>query len=96
MLLRTRAKDATLLGQMEHGLIGTPVGFVEIEGVFARAAVESDQTFVIDAGAVAFMTMGGSEVKHVPYETTPKAGKKWFSSFLCDNKSASSPDARYQ
>ena len=71
-LLRTRAKDATLLGQMEHGLIGTPVGFVEIEGVFARAAVESDQTFVIDAGAVAFMTMGGSEVKHVPYETTPQ------------------------
>lgn len=60
----------SLPGYIDHRF-GIPVGAIEIIRVFLCLAVVGHEALVVYAVAVAFGAVSGSEVKHVPHETSP-------------------------
>lgn len=51
-----------------------PVGLIEEEGILSHFAVVRHQSLVVDARSVALCSVGRSEVKHVPHESSPYEG----------------------
>lgn len=61
---------------MNHWSCG-PIGFVEIEGVFARFSVVGDQALVVAAGGIAFVAEIDGEIELVPDEGSPDPGARF-------------------
>ena len=68
------ALGEALLAEVEDGDVIAPVGLIEVVGVLEGLAVVGDEAFVVDAVAVAFGAVAGSEVEEVPDEGAPEVG----------------------